>query len=115
MNNVDKEMFKKMFPNSNIPNAESEIDTNISQYTANKQYEKMSYDNNMMKSHSSECTLKQPKTAFPECAPVGMAYIPYQMWEAPYDDEIALFRGTIFPSLDKPFIGEEAVNSDRKR
>lgn len=59
--------------------------------------------------------LFQPKTAFPAETPVAMAYIPYQMWEKPYDDIVGFQRGTIFPSLDKPFIGEEAVNNVRQR
>lgn len=50
-----------------------------------------------------------PMTEFPKHTPVAMAYIPFQQWEEPYDTETALSRGTIFPSLDKPFIGEEAV------
>ena len=37
---------------------------------------------------------------------VAMLYVPIQVWETPYDDETALARGTIFPSLDKPFVGE---------
>lgn len=52
---------------------------------------------------------EMPSTAFPSETPIGMAYVPYQMWEEPYDMETAHSRGTIFPSLDKPFIGEEAV------
>lgn len=51
----------------------------------------------------------QPKGEFPPMTPVGMAYVPFQTWERPYDSDAALSRGTIFPSLDKPFIGEEAV------
>lgn len=51
----------------------------------------------------------QPKGEFPPMTPIGMAYVPFQSWERPYDSEAALSRGTIFPSLDKPFIGEEAV------
>lgn len=43
----------------------------------------------------------------------GMAYVPYQSWEKVYDPTIALERGTIFPGLDKPFIGEEAVPNAR--
>ena len=43
----------------------------------------------------------------------GMAYVPYQSWERIYDPAIALERGTIFPDLDKPFIGEEAVPNGR--
>ena len=46
---------------------------------------------------------------FPNDTPIGMAYVPYQFWEKPYDEPTALSRGTIFPALDKPFIGEEAV------
>ena len=56
---------------------------------------------------------QQPKTAFPENTPIGMSYVPYQMWEKPYDDAVGFVRGTIFPSLDKPFIGEEAVKNER--
>lgn len=56
----------------------------------------------------------QPKGKFPESTPIGMAYVPFQKWEQPYDDNIALSRGTIFPSLDKPFIGEEAVSNGRR-
>lgn len=39
----------------------------------------------------------------------GMAYVPYQSWSKVYDPAVAFERGTIFPCLDKPFIGEEAV------
>lgn len=37
--------------------------------------------------------------------PVAMAYVPMQPWEGLYDLETGLRRGTIFPSLDKPFMG----------
>ena len=40
---------------------------------------------------------------------LAMAYVPFQQWEKPYEPEVALKRGTIFPGLDKPFIGEEAA------
>lgn len=53
------------------------------------------------------------KGRFPADTPVGMAYVPYQFWERPYDMSTALSRGTLFPSLDKPFIGEEAVDSGK--
>lgn len=52
-----------------------------------------------------------PKGRFPENTSLAMAYIPFQMWEKPYEVDVALSRGTIFPSLDKPFIGEEAVKN----
>ena len=51
----------------------------------------------------------ETKGRFPDDTPIGMAYVPFQFWERPYDDPTALARGTLFPSLDKPFIGEEAV------
>lgn len=57
----------------------------------------------------------QAMPRFPEHTPIGMAYVPYQEWETPYDDVIALQRGTIFPSLDLPFIGEEAVPDERQK
>lgn len=46
---------------------------------------------------------------------LAMAYVRCQKWGATYDPETALDRGTLFPDLDKPFLGEEAVNRDRKR
>ena len=52
-----------------------------------------------------------PKGRFPEDTPLAMAYVPFQMWEKPYEADVGLSRGTIFPSIDKPFIGEEAVKN----
>ncbi|MFA5658795.1 MAG: spore coat associated protein CotJA [Oscillospiraceae bacterium] len=57
----------------------------------------------------------ETRTPFPQYTPIAMAYVPFQQWERPYDDNVALSRGTIFPSLDKPFIGEEAVKNAGKR
>ena len=55
---------------------------------------------------------KNPQTK--ESIPAGllslaMAFVPYQSFETPYEPALAFSRGTIFPSLDKPFLGEEAV------
>ncbi|EMS72332.1 spore coat associated protein CotJA [Ruminiclostridium cellobioparum] len=36
---------------------------------------------------------------------VAMAYVPDQDWETPYDTLGGLDRGTLFPSLDKPWLG----------
>ena len=41
--------------------------------------------------------------------PLAMAYVPMQQWETPYDAMTGLDRGTLFPGLDKPFLGKEAV------
>ena len=37
--------------------------------------------------------------------PVAMAYVPWQYWNAVYDLEKGLAYGTIFPELNKPFLG----------
>lgn len=44
---------------------------------------------------------------------LAMAYVPVQCWEQIYEPDTGLTRGTIFPDLDKPFIGEEAVPGGR--
>ena len=36
--------------------------------------------------------------------PVGMGYVPMQNWETPYSMEMGYRHGTIFPSLDYPFV-----------
>ncbi len=52
-----------------------------------------------------------PRSKFPASTPIGMMYVPYQKWETPYEAELALSRGTIFPCLDLPFIGREAAKN----
>lgn len=43
-------------------------------------------------------------------AKVAMGYVPWQEWECTYPLDKALFIGTVFPSLDKPFeIGRCAI------
>jgi hypothetical protein len=36
---------------------------------------------------------------------LAMAYVPVQMWETPYEVTEGIHRGTLFPALDKPFLG----------
>ena len=36
--------------------------------------------------------------------PIGMGYLPMQMWETTYPLARGFVRGTIFPSLDLPFV-----------
>ncbi len=50
----------------------------------------------------------------PNCLPnnyphmvLAMAYVLDQIWSEVYEPELGLARATIFPGLDKPFIGEE--------
>ena len=39
---------------------------------------------------------------------VAMAYVPLQNFGTLYDPEKALIAGTLFPELDKPFVGRRA-------
>ncbi len=68
-------------------------------------------DDSEMK-HSDSCSCPQPVGKFPAETPVAMAYVPFQQWEKPYDKDAGLSRGTIFPSLDKPFIGKGVRDCD---
>ncbi len=64
-------------------------------------------DNDCIDCGADSCP--QPYGKFPAETPNAMAYVPFQQWEKPYDSTAGLSRGTVFPSLDKPFIGEEAL------
>ena len=35
---------------------------------------------------------------------LAMTYSPWQQWDAVYEADVALGRGTIFPGLDQPFL-----------
>ncbi len=49
---------------------------------------------------------KRPIKPFnPAKIAIAMAYVPDQVWERPYDVNEGLDRGTLFPALDKPFLG----------
>ena len=45
----------------------------------------------------------------PRLLSLAMAFVPAQSFDTPYEPALAFSRGTIFPGLDKPFLGEEAV------
>lgn len=45
------------------------------------------------------------KDIFQKDVPLAMAYVPMQMWNNTYDLDKALMVGTLFPCLDKPFMG----------
>ncbi len=40
-----------------------------------------------------------------ERMPIGMAYVPRQVWRNIYNQDKGLMRGTIFEELDLPFMG----------
>lgn len=67
----------------------------------------------MMARSESEGCARVPDSLFPQNPVLAIAYVAFQPWETPYEPDVALSRGTFFPSLDKPFIGEEAVKDGK--
>ena len=65
------------------------------------------YDNCSNISCTDQCdeVEKTIKSPFPKYYSVAMAYIPFQNNPDTYDSVKALERGTLFPVLDKPFMG----------
>jgi len=41
--------------------------------------------------------------------PLAMAYVPWQHWNQTYELEKALYYGTIFPELNKLFLGKRGA------
>lgn len=52
----------------------------------------------------SRCDCRNQKE-FIDNMPLAMAYVPWQKWCDVYDLENAHHTGTIFPELNKPYIG----------
>lgn len=50
----------------------------------------------------------------PGCLPLAMAYVPMQHFGATYAPEAALAKGTLFPELDKPFLGRTIEGGCRR-
>ena len=50
---------------------------------------------------STQICRSDPQASFP----IAMAYVPWQRWGTLYDPEKGLECGTIFPDLNKPFLG----------
>ena len=46
-----------------------------------------------------------PRDIFHDNVSLAMAYVPWQIWNTTYDLDKALQVGTLFPCLDKPFMG----------
>ncbi len=49
-------------------------------------------------------------TEFPNDTVVAMAYVPFQLDKTSYSAEMALYEGTLFPVLNKPFCGRSVMN-----
>lgn len=64
----------------------------------------MRYMTNNPNGRCSSCQSVQ-NDSFPSDMPVAMAYVPWQNWNNLYDLDKALAVGTIFPCLNRPFLG----------
>ncbi|WP_444658322.1 spore coat associated protein CotJA [Caproiciproducens sp. R2] len=58
---------------------------------------------NMMDMDGQGCEMSP--TPLPAMPVVAMAYVPFQQFNSTYTPEKGLEMGTIFPELDKPFLG----------
>lgn len=57
-----------------------------------------------------ECKNRYNGTSkLPENPVVAMAYVPFQTNTERYDAEKALCNGTLFPTLNKPFLGGKCI------
>lgn len=59
--------------------------------------------------YKQECRCHRPMPAMsdPLCDhPLAMAYVPWQHFNSVYEPDCALKNGTIFPELNKPFLGK---------
>lgn len=43
--------------------------------------------------------------------PLAMSYVPWQLWDKTFDTNEILSKGTLFPSLYKPFLGAGGYRS----
>lgn len=48
----------------------------------------------------------KPTSPLPKNPVPAMAYIPFQQFSQPYSSNEGFKKGTLFPCLDKPFLGE---------
>lgn len=59
----------------------------------------------MNRDNYREFSIRNEIPKFPEDTTVAMAYIPYQNPRMIYNVEKGFNKGTLFPCLDKPFLG----------
>lgn len=60
--------------------------------------------NRMQISNQCPCSSNR-KDIFYDNVSIGMGYVPWQKWDNVYDLNKGMCAGTIFPCLDKPFLG----------
>ena len=67
--------------------------------------EYMRRNNAMSQPTSCLCTSVTETTCSFSGMPIAMAYVPWQEWQDLYEIDKALYCGTIFKELHKPFLG----------
>ena len=68
----------------------TKAESNGEKITADKTIRESKFNNTMLKN-----------------LPLAMAYVPFQQIEGTYDQDEALKMGTLFPNLNKPFLGRK--------
>ena len=58
---------------------------------------------------------KNETSLFPEDTPLAMCYVPSQKYDTTYAENIALEKGTVFPELYFPFLGDAGGCDDACR
>lgn len=56
-----------------------------------------------------EISSYQRLSALPKDAAVTMAYVPFQQDTTMFEPSVALERGTLYETLDKPFLGKRVM------
>lgn len=56
------------------------------------------------------CDMNDERSPLPKDPVVAMAYVPFQQFKDVYSAEKGFETGTIFPELDKPFLGMRGVS-----
>jgi len=71
----------------------------------NMMHQKCMMNQNSMMSQSGMMMQKKKDECMQQQFPVAMAYVPWQFLDKIYENlDEAMFIGTIFPELDKPFM-----------
>ena len=78
----------------------------------------MAYSNNNCarteRCQCANCRAKAQEVSM-ENFPVGMTYVPWQLFGEPYSPEIGFLHGTLFPSLNLPFLCGNPACGNRPR
>ena len=66
--------------------------------------ENLLFPSRMPSGRPSSSQSASSRMAMDDMPALAMTYSPWQQWDAVYEADVALDRGTIFPGLDQPFL-----------